>query len=282
MLKHRLTFGPIMIAFLVGLLWADQTMGDDGRWPGLLILVFMLMPGMRFCADELSRFFSAKGVVSAPRILLLVAVLGCLEVYALLLADRNDQFGRAMLLATSFPFAVLLGMLWQARKRTTDGTMLAGAATGFVFVYLGILPGFMLAIRVEHSAWVLAAVLLVTKSCDIGAYFTGRSLGKHKLIPWLSPGKTWEGLAGGLVLAAIVSLLLLRPLADIGWGYALLVGAILGLVGQGGDLLASMMKRDAGVKDSGTTIPGFGGVLDVVDSPLLACPVAFWLLYAAG
>lgn len=280
MLKHRLIFGPIMIAGLVALLWADQAFGDAGNWPGLLILLIMILPGIRFATGELAVFFKAKGVHTGPQILFLVGALGCVEVYALLLADPRDQMTRAMMLATAAAFAVVLGMCWQARDRRTEHTMLAGAAAGFTFVYLGVMPAFMLAIRVDHSAWVLAAVLLVTKSCDIGAYFTGRAIGKNKLIPWLSPGKTREGLAGGLVLAAIVSVLLLMPLADLPLGYALLVGALLGLVGQGGDLLASMLKRDAGVKDSGSTIPGFGGVLDVVDSPLVAAPIAYWLLYA--
>jgi len=280
MLKYRLIFGPIMIALLVALLWADQAFGDAGHWPGLLILLIMILPGIRVAAAELTLLFKAKGVQTGPQILTLVGALGCIEVYALLLAEPRDQFARAMMLATAAAFAVVFGMCWQARNRQTQHTMLAGAAAGFTFVYLGVMPAFMLAIRIDHSAWVLAAALLVTKSCDIGAYFTGRAIGRHKLIPWLSPGKTWEGLGGGLVLAAIVSLLLLMPLADLPAGYALLVGALLGLVGQGGDLLASMLKRDAGVKDSGSSIPGFGGILDVIDSPLVAAPVAYWLLYA--
>src|SRR5690606_31108032 len=142
--------------------------------------------------------------------------------------------------------------------------------------------GSLLAIRAEHSAWVLAAVLLVTKSCDIGAYFTGRAIGKHKLIPWLSPAKTWEGLGGGAALAAIVSLATLTPLAGLHWAYALLVGVVLAGLGEGGDLLASMLKRGATFKDSGSSVPGVGGVLDVIDSPLLAGPVAYWLLALAG
>ncbi|MEM1355558.1 MAG: phosphatidate cytidylyltransferase [Planctomycetota bacterium] len=280
MLKYRLIFGPIMIAGLVALLWSDQAFGDAGNWPGLLILLVMVLPGIRLAAGELSGLFKAKGVQSGPQVLTLIAALGCIEVYALLLAEPRDQFGRAMMVATAAVFAVIFGMCWQARSRETRDTMLAGAIAGFIFVYLGIMPGFMLAIRIEHSAWVLGAVLLVTKSCDIGAYFTGRALGKHKLISWLSPGKTWEGLAGGLILAGVASLLLLMPLADLPVLYALFAGAVLGLVGQGGDLIASMLKRDAGVKDSGSSIPGFGGILDVIDSPLIAAPVGFWLLYA--
>jgi phosphatidate cytidylyltransferase len=120
----------------------------------------------------------------------------------------------------------------------------------------------------------------VVKAADIGAYATGRTLGRHKLIPWLSPGKTIEGFFGGLVFSGIagacIAIYLRGPVPAViavGGGY----GVILGAIGQLGDLLESLLKRDAGVKDSGN-VPGFGGVLDILDSPLLAAPAAYWLL----
>jgi phosphatidate cytidylyltransferase len=149
--------------------------------------------------------------------------------------------------------------------------------------------GFLLALRREHSAWVVAGIVLVTKSCDTGAYFTGRAIGRHKMIPWLSPGKTWEGLAGGMITAALVAIggvALYRHFAGesgvgaIPFWNAAIIGALFAVSGQAGDLLESVFKRDAGVKDSGRTIPGMGGVLDVLDSILLTAPVAFWLLAA--
>ena len=107
-------------------------------------------------------------------------------------------------------------------------------------------------------------------------------MGRRKLIPWLSPGKTWEGLFFGLLTAAAIGALLATQM-DVRRGYSLpwwkgaLFGAIIGGIGQAGDLLESLMKRDAEVKDSGSLIPGFGGVLDVIDSPLLAAPFAYLL-----
>ena len=121
----------------------------------------------------------------------------------------------------------------------------------------------------------VVAILLCVKFTDIGAYFTGKSLGRHKLIYWLSPGKTWEGLAGGLVFAAAVGAGCAAFLDEMTWWQGLIFGPIVGFVGQCGDLLESLMKRDADVKDSGSVIPGFGGVLDVIDSPLVAAPVAY-------
>jgi phosphatidate cytidylyltransferase len=159
----------------------------------------------------------------------------------------------------------------------------------FAFIYLGLMFGFVMALRREHSAWVVLGVLVVTKACDIGAYTTGKLIGKHKLIPWVSPGKTWEGLAGGLAFSAGAAMLGLwlahRAGADPRFGglqrmsfpVAAATGVVFGLTGQAGDLLASVLKRDAKLKDSGS-IPGFGGILDLVDSVLLVAPVAFWLL----
>jgi phosphatidate cytidylyltransferase len=151
---------------------------------------------------------------------------------------------------------------------------------------LGLMAGFLLAIRREHEVWILGWIILIVKACDIGAYFTGKAIGTHKLIPWLSPGKTWEGLWGGVALSVVVSLLGLWMIdartdyrvPGLLWGVAL--GVVLAITGQVGDLLESLLKRDAGKKDSGHSIPGFGGVLDVLDSPLLAAPVAFWWLRA--
>jgi len=115
------------------------------------------------------------------------------------------------------------------------------------------------------------------KFTDIGAFFGGRALGKHKLIPWLSPGKTWEGLGFGVLTAAIVGMICAPWISQLLWWQGLIFGAVIGLVGQAGDLLESLMKRDAQVKDSGQLIPGFGGILDVIDSPLLAAPFAYLL-----
>ncbi|MHC4589988.1 MAG: phosphatidate cytidylyltransferase, partial [Planctomycetota bacterium] len=120
----------------------------------------------------------------------------------------------------------------------------------------------LLALRRSHSAWIVVGVVVATKACDTGAYFTGRAVGRHKLIPWLSPGKTWEGLIGGVALATAV-------------------GLALAAASRLGDLAVSLFKRGAGMKDSSTMLPGLGGVLDVLDSPLMVAPVAYWILTLA-
>ncbi|HVX84987.1 MAG TPA: phosphatidate cytidylyltransferase [Phycisphaerae bacterium] len=179
------------------------------------------------------------------------------------------------ILALSLVAAVVM----HSRHHRVEGAMANAGATLLAIVYLGVLPGFFLPICMTHSAWMVLAIVAIVKSADIGAYTTGHAIGRHKLIPWLSPGKTVEGFFGGLLFSAIVgaAAALLFPSLGLAWYHGLIGGAILGAVGQIGDLFESLLKRDAGVKDSGT-VPGFGGVLDILDSPLLAAPVAYWLL----
>jgi len=199
------------------------------------------------------------------------------------------------LVPTILAFALVAAVVKHARDRRVAGAMANAGGTLLAIVYLGVLPGFFLPICMTHSAWMMLAIVAIVKFADVGAYATGRLIGKHKLIPWLSPGKTVEGFFGGLVLAGLVGAALgyvmkisppvnpqdaerwariALPMAILGGG---LSGILLGAVGQVGDLLESLLKRDAGVKDSGA-VPGFGGVLDILDSPLLTAPVAYWLL----
>ncbi len=160
-------------------------------------------------------------------------------------------------------------------------------ATLLAVLYLAVGTAIVLLIRLDLGVPVIVLFLAAVKSADIGAYFTGVAIGRHKLIGWLSPGKTWEGLLGGLAVAAgasvlVVALCRLRPGLDLHlplWK-AGIFGAVVGLAGQFADLCESLLKRSAQVKDSGALVPEFGGVLDVLDSPLLAAPVAYVLLYA--
>ncbi len=180
----------------------------------------------------------------------------------------------------------------QARRRQTAGAAVNVGATLLPVLYVGLLASYLVRLRVEIGGSAGVAILLYTvllvKINDVGAFFIGRSLGRHKLIPWLSPKKTWEGFAGGLVVTIIVAVAvglgLLRRTCPEGAAPGLLavrlagVGLVLALCSVAGDLTASLLKRDAEVKDSGRAIPGMGGVLDVLDSPLVAAPVA-WLLW---
>jgi phosphatidate cytidylyltransferase len=298
-LKHRLIMGFTLIAALIGALWADEYLasqaapwwvdriapGSAPNWPRGLMMLIIGLCVVPLAAREMGAMFHANGVAASRRWMAFAAIAGLLV--CAFIPDPMSPL-HAVALVAAVATAVLVGSLaWHIRDKNLHGATAAVGAAMFAFVYLGLMFGFLLALRREHSAWVVAGVLLVTKSCDIGAYFTGRSIGRHKLIPWLSPGKTWEGLFGGVVTAALAAmggLWLYRHFAGVGglgampWAYAALVGTLFALAGQAGDLLESVLKRDAGVKDSGQTLPGLGGILDVLDSILLTAPLAFWLL----
>jgi phosphatidate cytidylyltransferase len=124
-------------------------------------------------------------------------------------------------------------------------------------------------------------LVAVTKFCDIGAYLTGRFFGRTKLIPRISPNKTWEGLVGGIVIAIVASLTVfkyLEPrirLVNFDYSDAIIVGVALGILGTLGDLGESLFKRESQVKDSGGMLPGIGGSLDLIDSLLFTSPVFY-------
>jgi phosphatidate cytidylyltransferase len=124
-------------------------------------------------------------------------------------------------------------------------------------------------------------VVVVTKITDIGAYFIGSAIGKNKLFPRLSPGKTWEGVGGGLLVATLASLVIFfinrGQLGDITMSLydAIVLGLFLGVVGIVGDLAESLLKRASGSKDSGGLFPGMGGILDVIDSLLFTAPLLY-------
>jgi phosphatidate cytidylyltransferase len=155
------------------------------------------------------------------------------------------------------------------------------ARSGFGLVYIGFSLSHLVLLRLLDGGvfWLLLLTAVIAAS-DTGAFYTGTLLGRTRLCPAVSPGKTREGAAGGLLLAVTVAVLLARfrvPAVDP-WFMALLAAALSG-VGVLGDLLESVLKRSAGVKDSGTLLAGHGGVLDRADSLLLAAPALYYLLY---
>lgn len=275
--------GPALIALFVGVIWLDEYLRASGAAPPVALLILLLIVGIE-AARELAKIFRAREIVTSVRINAIAICTG-------ILASSSTAKGLhgspdAAVVCTAAGAVMLIAMIYYSRHQNTQGVVASTAATLLAFVYVGLMGGFFVTLSTGHSGWVMLGVVLITKCYDIGAYFTGRYLGRHKLIPWLSPGKTWEGLVGGVVLSAIAGALatslaeqLSRPLPPIHWWHGALAGAVFGLVGQAGDLVASMLKRDAGLKDYSRALPGFGGVMDVVDSPLLVAPVAYWILF---
>jgi len=183
--------------------------------------------------------------------------------------------------------SVLIVFMGLVRRRETEGAGADLAFTMLMIVYIGVLGSFVPRLRLAErgSPWLLLYVVLVVKTSDIAAYFTGLAVGRRKLIPWLSPGKTIEGLCGGVFFSALIAAGLswaMRPLAPTSaWpapAWALLTGVLLAMVGQTGDLIESLLKRSVRAKDSGAVVPSFGGLLDILDSLMLAVPLGYWLL----
>ena len=270
---------------MLGILWLDYAVE---RWSGVkgagvTLLLLIVLP---LATRELATLFAAEHV----RPFRVIAAAGS---WLLTLHAFATQFHAFKPIATSAYAAVVVGVmlmaaLLRAFHRQTQDAIVHMAGTVLSVMYLGGLAWFLVALRVktgttlyEHtftgSTAHVVMILLCVKATDIGAFFTGRAIGKHKLILWLSPGKTWEGLAGGLVVAGAVGAACAPYILGFEWYKGILFGILIGGMGQLGDLLESMMKRDAEVKDSSNLIPGFGGVLDVIDSPLLAAPFAYLL-----
>ncbi|HXR55582.1 MAG TPA: phosphatidate cytidylyltransferase, partial [Casimicrobiaceae bacterium] len=173
-------------------------------------------------------------------------------------------------------FWIVVGVPSVLRNRL-PASRLARAASAFV-----VLEGAFVAIVVcrAYSPWFALAAMAIVWIADTAAYFTGRRFGRHKLAPLISPGKTWEGAFGAIVAVAVYALLLGMPFPHAAVGGAAAVGLfvtfaiVLAALSIVGDLHESLLKRSAGVKDSGTLLPGHGGVLDRIDALLAAMPPA--------
>lgn len=193
---------------------------------------------------------------------------------------------------------VLVGLLVELARaqrapvRDLGATLLGALYVGWLFSYLVLLrdEGGMFLARMGGSpavrlpatladpgAWLVLLVMFATWACDTGAFFTGRAFGRHPLAPAISPGKTVEGAAGGWA-SALAMALLGGSLLSLDLRLAALLGALIGLLAQLGDLCESALKRDLGIKDFGGLLPGHGGVLDRFDSLLMTAPVVYYLL----
>ena len=143
-------------------------------------------------------------------------------------------------------------------------------------VYVTFLAGlYVVLVGLDGGQWWTLASIVIVVVTDIGAYASGLAFGKHKLAPTISPGKTWEGFAGSIVVAVVAGILLGWLVLGQPWWVGLVLGVLLALVGTMGDLTESLIKRDLGVKDISTWLPGHGGFLDRLDSILPSAAVAY-------
>lgn len=194
--------------------------------------------------------------------------------------------------------ALVIGSLAAAVFKPAEikQTLLSVSASVFGVIYVALLAGCLAGVRMipdtlaimgstHFSSKLITTFFAMVMMTDTGAYYTGRTIGRHKLAPRISPGKTVEGSVGGFVAAiAAGPLCKLIFFHEFPISHALLLGAAIGALGQIGDLAESMLKRSANVKDSGKLLPGHGGVLDRIDSILFCAPLLYFYtrLLAAG
>lgn len=174
-----------------------------------------------------------------------------------------------------------LGELALPSHRTGARNVLLDIGAGmFVQVYITFMAGFYLALTASpHGEWWTLASLIIVVATDTGAWATGIWIGRHKLAPNISPGKTWEGFAGSIVFAVVAGVLTSWLMIGVPIWIGVVMGVLLALVGTSGDLTESLIKRDLGIKDISSILPGHGGFLDRLDSILPSAAVAYAIYY---
>lgn len=259
MLRNRLIFGALMTLAFVGIVLLDK-----GR-PELLIgiIVVLEIAGL----FELSKLASAKGIkillpVSLPITLMLVT------------SPFWEEFFPEVHYEVLLAFGIMACFLYQRIRYGISGVLANCGGACFSIMYLG-LAIFIMAVRIEFGVWHLLMLIFVVKCSDIGAFTFGRLFGRHKFSPVISPKKTWEGMIGAVIFAAVVAVGFAVSCDIMSWRSGVIFGVIFAFLGQLGDLAESMLKRDAEVKDSSNNVPGFGGILDVVDSLLVTAPFGY-------
>lgn len=240
--------------------------------PGTAVLVTVIVAAAGF---ELFEGFRRAGFQPAT----LLALLGSLSMVGI--AYNHGE--RAFPLVSAVVIAFTL--FWYLAKVVHARPMVNAAVTVFGFGYVGILGGFAgLLLVFPDGVGMIIGLVLCAVSYDVAGYFVGSRMGHRPLMPDVSPNKTLEGLAGGMaasvVMGIIIAIVGLHPWNDLGHG--LLLGVVVAVFAPLGDLVESMLKRDLGLKDFGTILPGHGGVLDRFDAMLFCLPAVYYLVVALG
>lgn len=181
------------------------------------------------------------------------------------------------------PFFIAIACLFvfvlQFTRRDSSQALVSIAVTMFGLIYIAWFLSFFVKIKfMPQGALLVTFLILTTKMGDVGAYIVGRTLGKHGLIPRISPHKTVEGTIGGLIFSIAFALSGKLYLPYFSYQHLLTLGVLLGILAQVGDLAESLLKRDCGVKDAANNISGFGGVMDVIDSLLFTTPIFYFYI----
>ncbi|QDT44546.1 Phosphatidate cytidylyltransferase [Gimesia alba] len=286
MLGWRLLVSAILIPLLFGLFYLDQRAGSGA--PYLLGLCLLLAIRGSY---EMTSLLTVRNL--APRFSMVSrwSFLICAVAWIpYTWGESQPQIMSLALMSVTFAIAIIVIFLVEATGFREPGQSMERIGAEILSVsYVGFLLAMLAQLRwvigPETGYLALGSLIISAKMGDIGGYTFGRLWGKTKLIPRLSPGKTQVGGVGAILGAALGAFLWLQFTPSLfnanwsapAWYWSILFGAIIGVVGLVGDLCESLIKRDVGKKDSAELLPGFGGLLDLLDSPLYAGPVAFLL-----
>jgi phosphatidate cytidylyltransferase len=261
-----------------------------GGWLFVAVIITFILLGV----SEFYNLISAKG--ASPHRLLGSVAAGLLPVIA--------YIGDASLANSALTITLLTLMILQLTKQEIRQAIASVSETFFGVIYVGWLLSYAVSVRFISSElerrfgyafepqigfFFMVFCLVAVVGSDVGAYFVGRQYGRRKLAPLISPNKSVEGALGGVAAGGVLAVLTKLVFTwfipgnlaqDLGWGAAFVFGMTLAAFGVLGDLVESVLKRDAAIKDAGNLLPGVGGVLDRIDSALLGIPVMYYLLLA--
>lgn len=246
-----------------------------GGWIFFVLVTLIALLSLR----EMSRFYVSD------RSLIPIRVVGSLGVVALMVDGwmwAGAHWGWLLVAGTGLIMLVEIFRSDPRPEAVIGGTVVS-------WLYLAIPLSHFMWLRGSEGiigyvggggVWLVVALWLIVWFSDTAAYMVGRTWGRKKIIPAVSPNKTWEGTIAGLMFAGLISMALSWILPSLGWtvSYAVVVGLVIGIAAFLGDLAESRLKRGAGIKDSGTTLPGHGGILDRFDSIIFCVPVLYYIL----
>jgi phosphatidate cytidylyltransferase len=302
MLAQRLMAATCMVVLLAGCMWLDLYYFQDSAMLHALFILFAFLSFREFwplCRATGHQTFSVWGTLSG-------CALVVVNYWSLRLATypgTADALKHAADMWTGALAVAILGAFLLTARRHEFAASLGGVAvTSLGLLYIYFLPSFVLKLRHLNETtqlvggpveqWnlfghkMVVATIVLAKGCDVWAYLVGRLLGKHRAFPQLSPGKTVEGVVAGLLGSVLTSIFLwwdaigVWPQQYFSFADVCLLGFCIGFAGMMGDLIESLLKRSAGTKDAGHVVPGYGGAMDVIDSLMVAGPVAYFLIPA--
>jgi phosphatidate cytidylyltransferase len=262
MLRYRILTAVIGLPLLIAIIWFGEP------WFTLLIAAMAMLGSWEF-------YRMAGQLKLQP-----ITYLGMAWVLLIVISPHCPFIATIPFLITS---AIVISLIWLLFRSPREQAFTNWAWTIAGILYVGWMLSYWVALRdLEAGKGLVFWAMFTTFASDTSAFFIGRRWGKHALAPSISPGKTWEGAIGGL-LASIIASLILRaifPLPFSYWQIALL-GCVISLFAQLGDLVESLLKRNTGVKDAGKLIPGHGGILDRIDSLIFIGVIVYYCVVLA-